>query len=411
MGATPLFIVIISSSSLMKNNNTPHIVQQTKYAKDMQTGTLVHIKNVAKGLQCNCVCAACGERMIANKGEHNQHYFSHERRARLHSDYEQCFISTMHFLAERIIMRRKAVMLPSYFNAMPATRIRFATVEIEERNDRSDLQPDIVGVTAEGERYLIEIKYSHAVDNKKRTKIVTDNLTCLEIDISKQDMDTLEDFLLNKSEGRCWLNNRFAFERVEQYWRDRGYNVHYEPSLKCKGCNYVLTENSSCKPIEISHQNHTYVLCKSTNGCIKSNAKKKAQDTARSRSSSPSNKSKFTNTSKNAKSNGCGNWRNLRGTKNNFPLMPDQGGSTIEEYFKNIAIHKIFYRNGSSEGTIINAFKGKDKFGVVLSSNVNNRFYSFIVSMDADSRFLYKWRGPYDDEMEATLGITWYLNK
>ena len=53
----------------------------TTYARSRITERLVHIDEVERGLACNCICPCCEQRMIANKGEKNQHYFSHERKA------------------------------------------------------------------------------------------------------------------------------------------------------------------------------------------------------------------------------------------------------------------------------------------------------------------------------------------
>lgn len=47
------------------------------YAKQLSSGRLVSVDEVASGLECNCVCDCCGASMVARKGEVNVHHFGH----------------------------------------------------------------------------------------------------------------------------------------------------------------------------------------------------------------------------------------------------------------------------------------------------------------------------------------------
>lgn len=38
---------------------------------------LVSIKQVERGLKCDCFCFECGEQVLAKKGEKNEHHFAH----------------------------------------------------------------------------------------------------------------------------------------------------------------------------------------------------------------------------------------------------------------------------------------------------------------------------------------------
>lgn len=97
-------------------------------------------------------------------------------------------------------------MAPAYKD-IDKQKMEFEKVEIEQRVERKDLQPDIVGVTSDGLRWCIEIRNTHEVDEAKRKKIIESNITCLEIDVRGQELENLKSFLLESARNRKWINN------------------------------------------------------------------------------------------------------------------------------------------------------------------------------------------------------------
>ncbi len=166
--------------------------------------SIYQIRNYGlKGLSCNCRCPKCKEPLEARIGSGiRTPYFAHSK----HSNCQGAAMTILHMLSELIISENKAVMAPSYKSIM-ARRLEFIDVEIEKRKDRKDLQPDIVGITADGKRWAIEIVNTHEVDLVKRQKIRSSGITCMEINVSKQNVDNLKDFLLNSYSNREWINN------------------------------------------------------------------------------------------------------------------------------------------------------------------------------------------------------------
>jgi hypothetical protein len=45
----------------------------------LREGAIVHVSEVDRGLDCACVCALCGDSLVARKGAHREHYFAHFR--------------------------------------------------------------------------------------------------------------------------------------------------------------------------------------------------------------------------------------------------------------------------------------------------------------------------------------------
>lgn len=181
------------------NNKEPKLT----YALD-SSDKMVHIGSVERGLSCNCRCPKCNEFLVAKLGHEGgrQSHFAHRKGSDCHGSY----MSALHKLAEQIIEEEKAVTVPAY-KEIDKQKLEFEKVEVEQRVERKDLQPDIVGVTSDELRWFIEIRNTHEVDEAKRAKLIESNITCLEIDVREQTLENLKSFLLESTENRDWINN------------------------------------------------------------------------------------------------------------------------------------------------------------------------------------------------------------
>ena len=245
-----------------------------RWAND-SNGKPAYITNVRNGLDCNCTCIKCKRPVIAKnnvsnvRAAHFAHYgdYAHENNRKCDG---KCDEIMLHMVAEEIIKHNKCVMLPNYL-IYQAKKIDFVEVEIEERKDRSDMQPDIVGVTAEGDRILIEILNTHSVDSAKLKKICEDNLMCLEIDISKETQDTIEKFLLEDSRERVWLNNpKYLDKAIEELKIEHPNLKEYNASF-CQDCTqYDVCKSEKYVLGEAMRDGKKIVLC----GCDKATREK-----------------------------------------------------------------------------------------------------------------------------------------
>ena len=185
---------------------------QLTYALD-SSDKMVHIGSVERGLSCNCRCPKCKEFLVAKLGHEGgrQAHFAHQKDSECHGAY----MSALHKLAEQIIEEEMAVMVPA-FKEKDKQKLVFEKVEVEQRVERKDLQPDIVGVTSDGLRWFIEIRNTHEVDEAKRAKLIESNITCLEIDVREQTLENLKSFLLESAESREWINNPNYEAQIEE---------------------------------------------------------------------------------------------------------------------------------------------------------------------------------------------------
>lgn len=240
--------------------------------------SIYQIRNLGlTGLACNCRCPKCGEKLEARIGTGVRvPYFAHSK----HSNCHGAAMTILHMLSEKIIEKHKAVMAPGHKSIKPR-RLEFVDVEVEKREDRKDMQPDVVGITADGKRWAIEIYNTNAVDSIKRQKILSSGITCMEINVSKQSVSSLEDFLLNSISNRNWINNPNDEELLpeptpeelaaqEKYGRERWnyYNSRKDEKYKsylhewCEGCPTPPQFGKCIYAQEvISFGGFTYTIC------------------------------------------------------------------------------------------------------------------------------------------------------
>ena len=195
------------------NNKDPKLT----YALD-SSGKMVNIGSVTRGLSCNCRCPKCNEPLVAKLGHEGgrKPHFAHRK----DSDCQGSYMTALHKLAEQIIEEEKSVMAPPY-KEIEKQKLLFEQVEVEQRVDRKDLQPDLVGVTSDGNRWFIEIRNTHEVDEVKRNKIIESNINCLEINVKEQTLENLKSFLLESAENRKWINNPIYDNKIDEFVRNK----------------------------------------------------------------------------------------------------------------------------------------------------------------------------------------------
>lgn len=174
-----------------------------KYALD-KDGNLVHVDKVPNGLDCNCFCPKCKDKLKArHEGKKYAHCFAHLPGA----DCVGAVESALHKMAKEVLLREKKIILPAT-NTSASRLLRFDEVKSEVHYPELKLRPDCVGYY--GDKVLwIEFKRSHEVDVKKKGKIISAKIDCIEIDINgcQQDFDEVKTFLTDSDSSRIWIYN------------------------------------------------------------------------------------------------------------------------------------------------------------------------------------------------------------
>lgn len=177
-------------------------------------GTMAHVRDVAPGLDCRCVCPACGTALVARKGRDNAHHFGHLGSR----DEAPCRVgpeTALHLFAKEILAERLEMRLPERVLVVDDDRelicnggtYRFDAATLEKH--LGDMVPDVV--VRRGDReLLVEFKVTHPCGEDKLTKIRERDLAVVEIDLSglprNFDKDGIARSILWDA-PRAWLHN------------------------------------------------------------------------------------------------------------------------------------------------------------------------------------------------------------
>ena len=176
------------------------------YANDTN-GKLVHVSKVEKGYKCNCTCPECKSKLMAKKGNYREHHFAHAHG----QNCEGAIETALHQLAKQIIVEAGGVMLPETDDKKrPSGFAILKEIKSEHKDVEYDFIPDVEGIMQDGTRLLIEILVTHKVQGKKHNIIVENNLSCIEIDLTYQNLDEkyIRNLLLKRTEHRYWIEKK-----------------------------------------------------------------------------------------------------------------------------------------------------------------------------------------------------------
>lgn len=222
-----------------------------------RTNRVVHISDVESGRACDCTCPGCGVPLEAVKGQVRQHHFRHA----VEVECEGAAESAIHRAAKQMLRERKQLNLPEHRVEAPfldSQGVRHIAEEIlvgprkvakfdsvEEEVGLHGMRADLLAV--EGNRPLmIEIRFSHPVDEEKRAKIVAAGVSAIEIDLSDLLGEKIVDWsafwaLINDRSRMIWLHNAKEAQAHEELRnrlpalkaaRDEEYQYREQTGLK-----------------------------------------------------------------------------------------------------------------------------------------------------------------------------------
>lgn len=203
-----------------------------KYALN-KNGDLVHIDDVPNGNECGCFCPHCKSELCAKNGGNNErrvHHFAHLSGA----DCVGAIESALHKMAKDIMMETLCIQLPDRLDGKHGEQLKLDRLEVEFYDKKTRLRPDCVGYY--GNKVIwIEFKRTHAVDKKKKGKIISAKIDCVEIDINACELEpnAVRKFITTETRHRIWIrdtniNSIITYKSNQSYlYCERNYDCEY----------------------------------------------------------------------------------------------------------------------------------------------------------------------------------------
>lgn len=204
---------------------------------------LLHVSDVPQGLACRCTCPACGEPLIARKGPRKAHHFAHTSGTACSEAVE----TALHLAAKDILAASQKIVLPRVpiaitshsWTLSPGGLFRLDDVQLEHRV--GSVIPDVLALVR-GHPLLIEIRVAHAVEDRKKQRILDLGISAVEIDLSDIAHDLLPADLacriVQETERKEWLFNTKAHDLATRALSlaDTFPCIHRHYSVQVDGC-------------------------------------------------------------------------------------------------------------------------------------------------------------------------------
>ncbi|MEZ9303139.1 competence protein CoiA family protein [Vibrio breoganii] len=126
-------------------------------------GVIVNIHEVANGRSCNCFCVTCNQPVVAKQGALNAWSFAHDSNVACKWSGE----TELHLLAKEVIRDEKKIRFRHVTLDNQEHYIEVEFIEVREEEFDGLYRPDLLGITAHGERFCIEVCVSHKCDEDK----------------------------------------------------------------------------------------------------------------------------------------------------------------------------------------------------------------------------------------------------
>ena len=220
-----------------------------------QEGDLVHVDEVPNGNECGCICPHCKSALCAKNGGDSTimvHHFAHLSGA----DCVGAVESALHKMAKDILQKSKCVYLPNRLDGRRGELHHFDRIEVEFYDKDTQLRPDCIGYN--GEKSLwVEFKRTHAVDTKKKGKIISAHIDCVEIDLNGCNLDPIDikEFITNSAERRIWIRDSSVKKRMAGHASNSSYFDRYDDYREYKPVNRAFAKDENGNLVNLQNDN------------------------------------------------------------------------------------------------------------------------------------------------------------
>lgn len=217
-----------------------------------RAGALVHISDLEqeleRGLACDCQCPECGRPLQAHLGNRKAWHFQHQARD-LNCNPQP--MTLIHAFVRDELAKRKSLTIPqlsvpvqfeevghtwSDMVEIPASTFNTTRTRTEYRVE--DVQPDVAFDTEDDLKLAVEVRYSHAVDIEKQTRLRRQFSRAVEFDVSDLPATgigraELEEILGEPQRWKWLVNGWVPFQQSKLQedirWRHSNWKLKEQP--------------------------------------------------------------------------------------------------------------------------------------------------------------------------------------
>ncbi|MEG0278613.1 MAG: hypothetical protein RR510_05155 [Morganella sp. (in: enterobacteria)] len=186
-----------------------------EYATSNETGRLLHIGDVVRGKECNCICPGCGDQMVAKQGKIKEHHFAHAT-----SEKKSCYMTMVHrffqeYLYEQKFLDIAAIKLSVLDNVIeiPCRKVKILNAQLEATI--GNYRADVLLLTNIG-KIAIEIFVTNKSKDEKINFYKKNNIAAIEYDFSGYRNKTIEEAKNAFEIGRIRMDV-FRYPQYEYY--------------------------------------------------------------------------------------------------------------------------------------------------------------------------------------------------
>lgn len=209
-------------------------------------GRITSVDEVARGLDCECTCPCCGEKVLARQGEVREWHFAHVSG----SECEGAAEGALHLAAKQLLLESRGIMMPEFVIAKEAALADGRRAQAEIRQEGfwldyvsaeaevayGDIRPDII-LDLGDRQVFVEIAVTHYVDQPKQALIDKMTIPAIEIDLGsiyreKWDWELLKEAIIDGCSNKKWLHHLFQEKLAAQAYETALKNASALPDMK-----------------------------------------------------------------------------------------------------------------------------------------------------------------------------------
>lgn len=193
-----------------------------KYALQNDSNTLRHIDSVENGLKCNCVCAGCGDRLIAkNNGVSGTiHHFAHYSK----NENNICLMTQLHIVAQHFFLESQSLFIPpvsfQYKGQVLNQSEALANVYNADLETRIGQYVADVFLETNIGNIVIEVFVTHRNQSDKTKYYQENKIPSIEFDLSTYLNRSIEEAFFDLK------NNKVPYKWLYEWCRDQLVDKH-----------------------------------------------------------------------------------------------------------------------------------------------------------------------------------------